>query len=116
MPAEKAVTIRNLLTRASGIVYGSFNPGKLDALYRKNNIHEGFSHPSLSTEEWINQLATVPLAHQPGARFSYGLNMDVLGRIIEIASGKKLDAYFYENILEPAEMKDTHFYQPAIKP
>ena len=40
--------------------------------------------------------------------------MDVLGRIIEIASGKKLDAYFYENILEPAEMKDTHFYQPAI--
>ena len=112
VPTEKPVTIRNLLTHTSGIIYGSFNPGKLNAVYRKNDVYEGFSHESLSTEEWIDQLAQVPLAHQPGDRFSYGLSMDVLGRVIEIASGKKLDEYFSENIFQPAGMKDTYFYQP----
>ena len=109
---EKNVTIRNLLTHTSGIVYGSFNPGELDALYRKNDVYEGFSLEDKSTEEWINDLARVPLAHQPGARFSYGLSMDVLGRIIEVASGKRLDQYFQENIFNPAGMTDTYFYQP----
>ena len=113
VPVEKPVTIRNLLTHTSGIVYGSFNPGKLMAVYEKYDMNVGFSHETWTTEEWINRLAEVPLAHQPGAKFSYGLSMDVLGRIIEVASKQKLDAYFKENIFEPAEMTDTYFYQPA---
>lgn len=82
------------------------------AVYEKFDMNVGFSHESWSTEEWINRLAEVPLAHQPGARFSYGLNMDVLGRVVEVVSGQKLNTYFKENIFEPAGMTDTYFYQP----
>jgi len=115
VPVEKEVTIRNLMTHTSGIVYGSFNPGKLMAVYEQYDMNVGFTHDEWSTEEWIDRLAEVPLAHQPGARFSYGLNMDVLGRIIEITSGQSLDEYFKENIFEPIGMNDSYFYLPKDK-
>ncbi len=115
VPVEKDVTIRNLLTHTSGIVYGSFNPGKLMAVYEKFDMNVGFSHETWSTAEWINRLAKVPLAHQPGAKFSYGLSMDVLGRIIEVASGIPLDKYFQRHIFEPLGMEDTYFYLPKDK-
>lgn len=115
VPVEKDVTIRNLLTHTSGIVYGSFNPGKLMAVYEKFDMNVGFSHETWSTEEWINRLAKVPLAHQPGAKFSYGLSMDVLGRVIEVVSGMSLDKYFQQNIFDVVGMKDTHFYLPESK-
>lgn len=112
---QKAITIRNLLTHTSGIVYGSFNPGKLMAVYEKNDMNVGFSHPEWTTEEWIDKLARVPLAHQPGERFSYGYNMDVLGRLIEEVTGKSLDIYFKEYIFDPLGMEDTYFYMPDNK-
>jgi len=115
VPVQKDVTIRNLLTHTSGIVYGSFNPGKLMAVYEKFDMNVGFSHETWTTEEWINRLAKVPLAHQPGAKFSYGLSMDVLGRIIEVASGIPLDKYFQRHIFEPLGMEDTYFYLPKDK-
>jgi len=115
VPVEKDVTIRNLLTHTSGIVYGSFNPGKLMAVYQKFDMNVGFSHETWSTEEWINRLAEVPLAHQPGVKFSYGLNMDVLGRIIEVVSGTTLDKYFKANIFDKLGMEDTYFYLPKSK-
>ncbi len=115
VPVEKPVTIRNLLTHTSGIIYGSFNPGKLMAVYEKFDMNVGFSHDTWTTEEWINRLAKVPLAHQPGARFSYGLNMDVLGRIIEVVSKQPLNVYFKENIFHKVGMPDTHFYLPNEK-
>lgn len=115
VPVGKDVTIRNLLTHTSGIVYGSFNPGKLMAVYQKFDMNVGFSHETWSTEEWINRLAEVPLAHQPGAKFSYGLNMDVLGRIIEVVSGTTLDKYFKANIFDKLGMEDTYFYLPESK-
>jgi len=115
VPVNKAVTIRNLLTHTSGIVYGNFNPGKLMAVYEKFDMNVGFSHESWSTEEWINKLAKVPLAHQPGDQFSYGLNMDVLGRIIEVVSKQPLDEYFQNNIFDKVGMPDTYFYLPEDK-
>lgn len=115
VPVEKAVTIRNLLTHTSGIIYGSFNPGKLMAVYEKFDMNIGFSHPEWTTEEWIDKLAKVPLAHQPGKQFSYGLSMDVLGRVIEVTSGQTLDQYFQQNIFDKVGMKDTHFYLPESK-
>ena len=57
----------------------------------------------------------MPLAHQPGERFSYGLSTNVIGRLIEIISGKSLDAYLKENIFKPLQMKDTYFYLPKDK-
>ena len=115
VPVEKPVTIRNLLTHTSGIIYGSFNPGKLMAVYEKHDMNVGFSHPTWTTEEWINRLAKVPLAHQPGAKFSYGLSMDVLGRIIEVVSKQPLNTYFKANIFDKVGMEDTYFYLPEDK-
>ncbi len=115
VPVEKPVTVRNLMTHTSGIVYGSFNPGKLMAVYEKFSMNVGFSHPTWTTEEWIDKLAKVPLAHQPGARFSYGLNMDVMGRIVEVVSGQKLNNYFKENIYDVVGLEDTYFYLPESK-
>ena len=115
VPVERPVTIRHLMTHTSGIVYGSFNPGKLMAVYEQFDMNIGFSHPEWTTEEFINKLAEVPLAHQPGGRFSYGLNMDVMGRVIEVVTGQKLDQYFKQNIFDVVGMEDTYFYLPETK-
>lgn len=116
VPQKSPVTIRHLLTHTSGIAYGDFYPGKIQAVYKKNNmLGVGLSHPSWTTEEFVNRLAAVPLAFQPGDRFMYGLNVDVLGRVIEVVSGEKLSDYFRKHIFEPLGMKDTWFYLPKEK-
>lgn len=116
VPVKSPITLRHLLTHTSGIAYGDFYPGKVQAVYKKNNmLGVGLSHPSWTTEEFINRLAAVPLAFQPGDHFMYGLNMDVLGRVIEVVSGEKLSDYFRKHIFEPLGMKDTYFYLPKEK-
>ncbi len=116
VPTATPITIRQLLTHTSGIVYGDFSQGKMKAVYQKNNmLGVGLSHPTWTTEEFINRLAKVPLAFQPGERFNYGLNMDVLGRVVEVVSGESLSDYFRKNIFEPLGMTDTYFYLPKEK-
>lgn len=116
VPVKSPITLRQLLTHTSGIAYGDFYPGKVKAVYKKNNmLSVGLSHPSWTTEEFINRLAEVPLAFQPGDHFMYGLNMDVLGRVVEVVSGEKLGDYFRKHIFEPLGMKDTYFYLPKEK-
>ena len=116
VPVKSPITLRQLLTHTSGIAYGDFYPGKIMAVYKKNNmLGVGLSHPTWNTEEFINRLAAVPLAFQPGDHYMYGLNMDVLGRVIEVVSGEKLSDYFRKHIFEPLGMKDTYFYLPKEK-
>lgn len=113
---QKEISIRNLLTHTSGIYYGDFESGDLKAIYIKNDLMGlGLSHPKWSTEEMVDKIAKAPLAFQPGTQWKYGLNMEVLGRIIEVVSGKSLDSYFSENIFNPLGMKDTYFYLPKEK-
>lgn len=115
-PAERPITIRHLLTHTSGITYGSFQQDPVRAVYDKHGmLAVGLSHPDWSTETFINNLAKVPLTFQPGTKYSYGLSMDVLGRIIEVASGMSLSEYFQKNIFEPLGMEDTGFYLPKSK-
>ncbi|RMG83285.1 MAG: class A beta-lactamase-related serine hydrolase, partial [Bacteroidetes bacterium] len=115
-PAQNPITIRHLLTHTSGITYGVFNPGKIGAIYEKIGANQfGLSHPTLTTEEMVEVIARVPLLFEPGTEFKYGLNMEVLGRVVEVVSGMPLDQYFKENIFDPLGMEDTWFYLPKDK-
>lgn len=113
-PAKKEITIRQLFTHSSGIGYG-FQDEKLMALIEKAGITEGFEQRNIILAENIKALAKIPLIHEPGERFTYGLNMDVLGRLVEIWSNQPLDRFFKENIFDPLGMDDTYFYLPEDK-
>ncbi len=112
-PAKNRITIRHLLTHTSGITYGVFQGGAVQAMYEEYGANAfGLSHDSISTREMAQKIAKVPLLFEPGSAYSYGLNMDILGYVVEVVSGKTLGDYVAENITGPLEMKDTHFYLP----
>lgn len=113
--ANREVTIRDLLTHTSGIDYAGIGSDKMNAVYAKAGIPTGFVSDKLILGEKIKALGKLPLVHQPGERFTYGLNVDVLGYLVEVLSGESLDHYFHKHIFEPLGMTDTYFYLPASK-
>jgi CubicO group peptidase (beta-lactamase class C family) len=114
--AERPVTVRDLLRHSSGLIYPTFSDRKqLAALYAKAKINSGFEPTTEKLADNVKRLGKLPLAHQPGEAFTYGLSTDVLGRVIEVASGKELDEFFRERIFKPLEMNDTSFLPPADK-
>jgi CubicO group peptidase (beta-lactamase class C family) len=116
VPVNSLITIRNLLTHTSGIYYGDFSLGKLKAVYAKAGLLEsGFSHSRFNNKQFIEILGKQPLAFQPGTQWMYGLNMEVLGYLIETISGLTLEDYFKKNIFQPLQMEDTFFYVPKEK-
>ena len=120
--STKKITIRQLLTHTSGIGYGFIDGNKsIKAIYHKKKqsfMKNGvlcFCDEDVTIGETIENLADVPLHHEPGERFTYGIGLDVLGYMIEIVSGKKLDTFFRDEIFTPLEMNDTYFYLPSDK-
>ncbi|MCR9053064.1 MAG: serine hydrolase domain-containing protein [Phaeodactylibacter xiamenensis] len=113
-PATQPMTVRQLFTHSSGLFYG-YDNDTLSLLYAKANISEGFEERDISLEENVKRLATLPVMHEPGERYTYGLSIDVLGRLVEIWSGMPLDAFFSERLFKPLGMKDTYFYLPREK-
>lgn len=107
--ASREVTIHDLLTHTSGISYGFLDP-RYQAIYRKYNIPDLAVASDLTIEQVADSLGKLPLAHEPGEKFTYGLNTDVLGRVVEVASGVDLEQYVNENITEPLNMNDTRFF------
>ena len=110
----RSVTIRDLLTHQSGISSGDEYP-KYAYLYKKYNLDKPLNGSYVTLAEEVSQIAQMPLMHQPGERFSYGLSTNVIGALIEKISGLSLDAYLLKNIFEPLGMKDTYFYLPKNK-
>ncbi len=114
-PAKREITIRDLLTHTSGIDYPAIGTDTMQAVYAKNNIPSGLGYFNENLLSKMNALGTLPLLHNPGERFTYGLNTDLLGCLIEIISGESLETYCRKNIFEPLGMKDTYFNVPATK-
>ena len=115
-PVKTPLTIYHLLTHTSGIVYALFGKTVCDQILVKNigaDILSGMRNTPLS--ELCDMIARTPLKFQPGTGFEYALNLDVLGHIIELASGCKLNDFFHTEIFQPLGMVDTDFYVPADK-
>lgn len=114
-PLKRDITIRDLLTHTSGIGYAQIGSKEANSIYAKNKITAGLyvTHDKLS--DAMTRLGTLPLMHQPGERWTYGLNMDLLGYLVELRSGMTLDEFFRKRIFEPLGMTDTYFNVPKEK-
>jgi CubicO group peptidase (beta-lactamase class C family) len=105
---KRPMTVQDLMRHTSGLTYGLFGNSAIDQMYRKADI---FSSKSLA--EMVKTVAGMPLLHQPGEAWEYSVSTDVLGRVVEVASGKDLDAFIEERVTGPLKMKDTGFW---VKP
>jgi CubicO group peptidase (beta-lactamase class C family) len=115
-PADKPITIRHLLTHTSGIGYGVIDGDeRMTKIYQKAGIIDLFTTTPMTIGENVKKLATLPLHHNPGERFTYSEGLDVLGYFIEIVSGMPLDKFFKTRIFDPLGMEDTWFYLPEDK-
>jgi CubicO group peptidase (beta-lactamase class C family) len=112
VPAKREITFRDLLTHTSGIDYTAIGSDKMKAIYAKADIPSGLGKMNATLLAKMKVLGTLPLGHQPGEKFTYGLNTDLLGCLIEVISGKTLDAYFKAHIFDPLGMKESFFNLP----
>jgi CubicO group peptidase (beta-lactamase class C family) len=111
-PARSPITIRQLLTHTSGLSYGLFDP---DAVLFKAYNEARVLNPLTPLTDMIDQLAGLPLNYHPGRSWEYSVATDVLGRLVEVVSGKPLDAFFKAQIYDPLGMTDTGFFVPEAK-
>ena len=105
VPAQREMTIRDLLTHTAGFTYGHMNTPPIDEMYRDRELFGN----GMSLGDTVDLLSQLPLLFSPGARWSYSVATDVLGYLIEIISGQSLARFFAEEILEPLGMADTAF-------
>jgi CubicO group peptidase (beta-lactamase class C family) len=115
VPAKRDITFRDLLTHSSGIDYPDIGSGTMKAIYEKARVPSGLGYFDASLLTEMKKLAKLPLAFQPGEKYQYGLNTDLLGCLIEVISGETLEVFFQKNIFEPLGMKDTYFNVPPSK-
>ncbi len=113
IPATREITIRDLLRHTSGLTY-NWNED-LGPLYQKANVAAGLMPYDGTIADNVKRLAPLPLLFNPGERFEYSLSLDVLGRLVEVLSGKPFDEFLRTRIFEPLGMKDTFFFPPDNK-
>ncbi|MEM6264931.1 MAG: serine hydrolase domain-containing protein [Bacteroidota bacterium] len=110
VPVIQPIRIIASLRHTSGFTYGRSQYPELDQLYAQANVHT-----SATNKEFVTQLSQFPLLFEPGTDWQYGFSTNICGYLIEVLSGKPLDEYLQEHILEPLQMKDTHFQVPEEK-
>src|SRR5580698_10699757 len=115
VPADHPITVRDLFRHTSGLDYAGPKDENGEPAYKKLGVEGGNGWVSFDLAEAVRRIATAPLNHQPGTTFHYGLSIDVLGRLVEVLSGKPLDQFFEERIFRPLGMKDTAFFVPEEK-
>ncbi len=115
VPAKRQITIRDLLTHTSGLSYATIGSTEANSIYAKNNITAGLDVSNDELSAAMTRLGSLPLMHQPGERWTYGLNTDLLGYLVEVWSGMTLEDFFTERIFKPLGMKDTYFNVPQEK-
>jgi CubicO group peptidase (beta-lactamase class C family) len=112
VPAERPMTIQDLLRHTSGLVYAWSTS---NAPVKERYIQGRIGAADLTPAEQIERLAKVPLAHQPGTAFEYGMSADVLGRVIEAIAGEPLGTFFEQRLFAPLQMTDAGFVVPPDK-
>lgn len=115
VPAKREVTIKDLLTHTSGLGYAQIGSKEANAIYEKSKLTAGIGVSNETLLTAMTRLGTLPLMHQPGEKWTYGLNNDLLGSLVELISGVSLDEFFRTRIFEPLGMKDTYFTIPQAK-
>lgn len=122
-PATGPITVRHLLTHTAGLGYTIVTKGPLlkeylrlgltpAALSRTKQLDDTSAPPAPSLKEFADRLATLPLIADPGAKWSYSVSLDLLGRVIEVASGKSFDAFLQERMFDPLGMTSTYWRVP----
>ena len=106
VPARRQITVQDLMRHTSGITYGFFGGGLVKAAYSDANL----SDPGMTNEALAERISKLPLAYQPGTTWDYSHSTDVLGRVIEVITGKPLLQAMKERVLDPLGMKDTSFF------
>jgi CubicO group peptidase (beta-lactamase class C family) len=114
-PAKREVTIQDLLTHTSGYAYPGNGGDAGNAVYAKARIMNGVPSLSSTLKDEMQKISKLPLIHEPGEKFTYGLSTDILGYVVEVLSGKNLEAYFRTEIFDPLGMEDTYFHLPPDK-
>lgn len=113
---KRELTILDLMTHTAGIEYGGAGSSILSAIYEKNRLpSEIVDTREFFRNEVLEKLLKLPLAHQPGEKFTYGYSTDILGYLIEEITGENLQDYFLNNIFKPLEMNDSYFSIPEEK-
>src|SRR5947209_2647758 len=105
-PLKRPITIRDLLRHTSGITYGFFGETAVQKLYANPQLYAG----DFDNAEFADRIATLPLADQPATRWNYSHSTDVLGRVVEVASGQTLFQFEKQRLFDPLGMSETAYY------
>ena len=111
--AEGRITIRHLLMHTAGLTLPLSYEGPLPDLYKENGLEGMRSEGNM--EEVIARLASMPVSFEPGTRWQYSMAQEVLGRLVEIASGQSFDSFLKQRLFDPLGMSDTGFHVPEEK-
>jgi CubicO group peptidase (beta-lactamase class C family) len=119
VPADREITIQDLFRHTAGLAYGEITVNApVKEAYTKAGLYNkerDYDARALTPAEFVERIAKAPLVHQPGTVWEYSLAIDVLGRVIEAASGKRLAVYLDERLFKPLGMSDTGFWLSSDK-
>ena len=110
LDAKREITIKHLLTHTAGLTYGWGNE-PIDERYQKANLFQ----PGTPLGDSVKKLSEIPLAHEPGQEWTYGVSVDVLGYLVEVVSGMPFEKFLQTRLFEPLGMVDTAFSVPVEK-